>query len=294
MAALDLRPLSLGELLDRTFSLYRRNFWLFLGILAIPYLVFFLGIVGFGVLTALGVAARSSVGQRGQIGASGIATMVIGIVAAVVLFLASYVVSHAATIAAVSEMYSGRPVTIRGSFGLLRGKVLRLCGIAILCLLILIPAALVLIVPAIYLACRLCIAFAPALIEDVHPADSIRRSFTLTQGFAGRGFMIYLLAVALAVGVAVVLKIPFFMLTLLTASHPQLAVPIGLLFQAGNLLGTAVIAPVSAIAFALHYYDLRVRKEAFDLQVMMRAVGEDPSSAPVSGGVPSMFGRDAT
>jgi hypothetical protein len=39
MAALDLRPLSLGELLDRTFSLYRRNFWLFLGILRIPYLV---------------------------------------------------------------------------------------------------------------------------------------------------------------------------------------------------------------------------------------------------------------
>jgi hypothetical protein len=33
--------------------------------------------------------------------------------------------------------------------------------------------------------------------------------------------MIYLLAVALAAGVAVVLKIPFFMLTLLTASHPQ-------------------------------------------------------------------------
>jgi hypothetical protein len=88
--------------------------------------------------------------------------MVIGIAAVVVVFLASYVVSHAATIAAVSEMYSGRPVSIRGSFGFLRGKVLRLCGIAILCLLILIPAAFVLIFPAIYLACRLCIAFARA------------------------------------------------------------------------------------------------------------------------------------
>ena len=38
MAALDLRPLSLGEILDRSFSLYRENFWLFVGIVAIPHL----------------------------------------------------------------------------------------------------------------------------------------------------------------------------------------------------------------------------------------------------------------
>src|SRR5260370_38442849 len=39
MSALDLRPLSIGELLDRTFSLYRRNFLLFIGISAIPQLL---------------------------------------------------------------------------------------------------------------------------------------------------------------------------------------------------------------------------------------------------------------
>ena len=33
---IDLRPLSLGELLDRTFSLYKKHFWLFVGIMAIP------------------------------------------------------------------------------------------------------------------------------------------------------------------------------------------------------------------------------------------------------------------
>ena len=32
MSTLDLRPLSIGELLDRTFSLYRRHFILFVGI----------------------------------------------------------------------------------------------------------------------------------------------------------------------------------------------------------------------------------------------------------------------
>jgi len=39
MSTLDLRPLSIGELLDRTFSLYRRNFLLFVGIAALPQLL---------------------------------------------------------------------------------------------------------------------------------------------------------------------------------------------------------------------------------------------------------------
>src|SRR2546429_8833007 len=39
MADLDLRPLSLGEILDRTFTLYRKHFLLFAGITAIPQLL---------------------------------------------------------------------------------------------------------------------------------------------------------------------------------------------------------------------------------------------------------------
>ena len=33
MAMMDLRPLTIGEILDRTFNLYRRHFVLFLGIM---------------------------------------------------------------------------------------------------------------------------------------------------------------------------------------------------------------------------------------------------------------------
>ena len=46
MTALDLRPLSLGELLDRTFFLYRWNFFLFTGIAAIPYSLLFAASLG--------------------------------------------------------------------------------------------------------------------------------------------------------------------------------------------------------------------------------------------------------
>jgi hypothetical protein len=56
MAPLDLRPLSLGELLDRTFFLYRRHFLLFAGIAAIPYSLFL--IVNLSNTLAARLAAR--------------------------------------------------------------------------------------------------------------------------------------------------------------------------------------------------------------------------------------------
>jgi hypothetical protein len=37
--ALDLRPLTLAELLDRSFSTYKRHLWLFVGIMAVPAVV---------------------------------------------------------------------------------------------------------------------------------------------------------------------------------------------------------------------------------------------------------------
>jgi hypothetical protein len=43
------------------------------------------------------------------------------------------------------------------------------------------------------------------------------------------------------------------------------------------------VGPFLTIATAVYYYDLRVRKEAFDLQLMM-----NPGGA-VASGAPSMF-----
>ena len=55
-----LRPLSTGELLDRTFSLYRSHFGLFLGIFALPHLV----VLAF---QCLGVAIKSPAATSSRI-----------------------------------------------------------------------------------------------------------------------------------------------------------------------------------------------------------------------------------
>jgi hypothetical protein len=105
--------------------------------------------------------------------------------------------------------------------------------------------------------------------------------------------MIYLLYFAMAWGVIAVFQFPFMIMVAVTAKQAQLQILWTVLLQVGNFLGSVLVAPVSTIGFSLFYYDLRVRKEAFDLQMMMQAIGGAPVPPPVTGGVPSMFGRDA-
>ena len=291
MAALDLRPLSLGELLDRTFFLYRKNFLLFFGIAALPYVFILLAFLLPGLFLYL-IPVRAAIP-----GSARTASLVIGGILAFAIGLAALVAflySAGASIFAVAEIYAGRRATIRGCYRLVHGKAGIVLGVMFLTGLILFGGFIALIIPGLYLLCRLPVALSAAMIEDAGPSDSIRRSFDLTKDFAGRSALIYLLAVALTYGVGLMLQLPFFALMAISAKQPHLMILGTVLGQMGNLLGSILVAPVPTIAFVLFYYDLRVRKEALDLQMMMQTVGADPTPPPLTGGMPSMFGRDAS
>jgi hypothetical protein len=293
MAMLDLRPLSLGELLDRTFFLYRRHFLLFVGIAAIPYAFFFVINLATALVPVFAQTAASS-----RIPIVGLATAGIGgglfAVVAVIAGGVAFLFSVGATVYAVSEIHTGRQTSIRESLRRVRGKTGTIFGVLFLSGLIMVGGFIALIIPGIYLMCRICVATPAALLEDVGPSESIRRSFDLTRNFAGRAFMIYLLYFAMAWGITAVFQFPFVVILAVSAKQMQLRVLLTVLMLVSNFIGSVLVAPVSTIGFALFYYDLRVRKEAFDLQMMMQAIGADPMPPPIAGGVPPMFGRDAS
>ena len=297
MTALDLRPLSLGELLDRTFFLYRRHFFLFTGIAAIPYSLFFIINLGSTLLTRFRFGGPRFPGP-GQLPPAGFTlTAAGGGILALIIILAGFIAflfSVGASVFAVSEIYMGHQTSIHASLRRVRGHAATIFGVLFLSGLIIIGGFILLIIPGIYLACRICVATAAALLEDIGASESIRRSLELTRNFAGRAFMIYLLYFALAWGVIAMFQLPFLLLIAVYAKQPQFVTIWMVLMQAGSFLGNVLVTPVSMIGFALFYYDLRVRKEAFDLQMMMQAIGGAPMPPPISGGVPSMFGRDAS
>jgi len=293
MATLDLRPLSLGELLDRTFFLYRRNFLLFVGIAAIPYSLFFIVKLAGAVMPVLSRAVAAGRTPSAGVAIAGFGGGIFAVVA-VIVGLIAYVFSIGATVFAVSEIYMGRQTSIRASLRRVRGHAGTIFGVMLLSGLIVLAGFIALIIPGVYLMLRIPVATAAALLEDLGPADSIRRSFELTKGFAGRASLIFLLSGVLAWVTVAVFQFPFAILIVVSAKQAQLVLLWTILAQLGNFLGSSLVAPVSTISFALFYYDLRVRKEAFDLQMMMKAIGGEPVPPPITGGVPSMFGRDVS
>ncbi|MGD0404496.1 MAG: glycerophosphoryl diester phosphodiesterase membrane domain-containing protein [Candidatus Acidiferrales bacterium] len=278
MADLDLRPLSLGEILDRTFSLYRRNFLLFVGITAIPQLM----VLAFNLAQMLW---KGSVASKAAPVALGVTLVIVSIVGVVVYFVA-YLFAHGATVYAVSELYLGRPTSIGASLRRMKGQAGTLLGVLMLNGLATLAGFILLIIPGVYVACRLITAVPAALLEQLGPSESLSRSFALTKDNAGRAFVIYLLYFALFYGFFLLLVGPFLFAMALSVKNPGMLRTWQALSQFGSFFATTLVTPFFTIATAVFYYDLRVRKEAFDLQIMMNP---NESIAPAASGLPSML-----
>jgi hypothetical protein len=282
---LDLRPLSVGEILDRTFTLYRTHFLLFLGISAIPHIFLLIPNI---TQTFFLYPDKPSGGPANLAPHWGAGTIAVAFVGGIVGLIA-YVFAQGASVTAVSELYLGRSITISESYRRVFSKLGRLILIIVLAFLSIIAGFLLFIFPGIYLMCRLLVTIPSALIENLGATTSMSRSFELTRDNAGRAFLIILLYYALAFAAAALFAAPFQFMMLITAarSHPESLRTWMILTQIGSMIATVLVKPVVTIAGAILYYDLRVRKEAFDLQMMMNPpLG---AASPVSSSAPSML-----
>jgi hypothetical protein len=281
MSTLDLRPLSIGELLDRTFSLYRRNFLLFIGITAIPHL--FVLAVKLSQVAFMPVANRvntmplSPGASPGSVSGNFAAYGALALLS-IFVSLAAILFSQGGTVFAVSELYLGKETTIGQSFSRAKGEVWTLLGVLILHSLVMIVSFLLLIFPALYMACRLCVAVPAALLENLGPREALERSFALTKDNAGRSFLIYLLYFAILYAAVALFAIPFGIGIVFSQNDPTMLRTWTALSEVGSFLAQVLITPVLTIGMSIFYFDLRVRKEAFDIQMMMN---------PLAGSVPA-------
>ena len=288
MDAMELRPLSTGEILDRTFTLYRRRFLLFFGISAIPHLLVLALNMGQTLYTS-GVRAPSLMRVHTQpqlpspdlmLGAG-----ILMILSAIVSVVA-YLLSQGATVTAVSEIYLGREITIRESFRAVWGRLGSLFGVVILNGLATIAGYILLIIPGIYITCRLIVCVPSAVIEDLGPRDSLERSYRLTEDSAGRAFLILLLYFVLAIAGAALTTWPFTVALVMARNNPAMVLVWTELMQVGAAITTILVVPILTIASSILYFDLRIRKEALDLQMMMKSAA---AGVPSASAAPTMF-----
>lgn len=270
-----LRPLSTGELLDRTFSLYRSHFGLFVGIFALPYLV----VLGY---QCVGLVFQSGTPQLPNVLMSAVWNL-----GALFLVLVVSAASQAATVVAVSNLHLDRPASVMDSFSAVKGQIPGVVGLSIIVGLAAGVALLALIVPGVLLFIMWSLAVPTKVLEQKGIFDSMSRSMELTKGSRGRIFVIALLIVVLAIAISWLLQWPILIAAGFSLKGGVQRITIGwqVALLIADFVSRSLVGALSTIALSLVYYDQRVRKEAFDLQLMMSTI--DAAALP---SVPAQVG----
>ncbi|MDE3135317.1 MAG: glycerophosphoryl diester phosphodiesterase membrane domain-containing protein [Acidobacteriota bacterium] len=279
MATMDLRPMTLGEVLDRTFTLYKENFWLFAGIVAIPYLI----IVVFSALYS-GLLLAPTI-TPGETVSPVMAVQLFGeILTTLVLFglvgLLVFASAQAATVVAVSDLYLGRKPGLAQSFVRVRGRILHVLLVMILIYLMCGFGMIFFIFPGIYLLCRTALAVPAATLEETGAGGALSRSFQLTKGNAAQIFAVYVLLIFLVFLSIFIFQFPFLVAAGSLAKPHALSLGMQILEGVASWVSGVIVWPIGTIAFSLIYYNQRVRKEAFDLEKLMASL--EPGEAPPS------------
>ncbi len=278
MTVYDLRPLTLGEVFDRAFSIYRAHFFKLIGITTLAL------VIPYSLYTAALYESQHAV-AAGQVNVAAVIVMLVGVIG----LLAAYAVVQAAVMHAVSELYLGHPITIGDAYARTSGSIWRILVLFLLQGLGICLGLLLFIVPGILLALRWLVGVPALVVEGLGPGAALSRSMTLTSNMAGRMFVAVLLQFVLGMVVSMVLTMPFTVLEIAAAAKGQISPGIQALSQVGQLLSSVLVFPIASAIVCVLYYDLRVRKEGFDLEQMVSQLGRPaapsliPPPPPVAG-----------
>lgn len=249
MESVALRPRKATEIVDAAIEVYRRNpihFLLLAAIVRVPWLIVQIVLVGGRENDA--EALMTSV----MIGAGGLVSY----------FLTAGLVVHMA-----SELYLGRETD---SFETIRSvwpKTIEVFVASILQTVAVVIGLLLLLFPAVWIT-SLIFAVIPAIvIEKKGVGEAFSRSSQLSVGMKGH----VLSALGLVVLIRVIVELGIGIIALLI---PMLELRYVLLAVAGML-----IYPLFGIAEALIYYDVRIRKEGFDIEMLAQQPAQPAPAA---------------
>lgn len=281
MQAPMLRPLGIGEILDAAFKIYTRNLGTLMKTVAVV-------IVPVQVLTAiilLSTVDDPDVITGGTVEDSDAWGWIAGNLVGSVLGWVGLTIATGAVVKAVADGYLAKEPEWRESLAYAGSRWRSLLWLSVLSTVLLIFAFIALIVPGIWLAIAWVVAVPALMIEDCRGMDALRRSFRLvrTRWWATFGVILlgFLLAGAIqgvigAIGGAALL-----------AGVDDSLVGSVLLNGVIAAVGSIIATPFQAAVTTILYFDLRVRKEGFDLQLLAERMGAPvPAVAPYASAAP--------
>lgn len=279
MAFSQLRPLSLGEMLDGAFTIYRRQFAsLFLTALLpqIPLIVLLGLYYGF-----LGAFANTTGTEPDLAGGMLVAALVAMAVLVPLAAVGSATAMGGVTFQ-VARAYTGAPVTTGDALRRGLKRCLPMIG-AYMVVFILSMFGILAFFVGFFVVWISAFAVAPAVVlERRGPIEAISRSWALIKGAWGEVF----LAVFIAGMIAALPGSAVGMMTMIggvVISHgdPDKLMAIQGVGQMLSQVTRTLTVPFSLGVTVLLYYDRRVRTEALDVQMMAESL---PAAAPAAPG----------
>ena len=247
----QLEPLSVGKLLDVAFGLYRALF--------VPLLV--VTLVTAAVPLAISLYIEAAGGMYGHLPLTFgnlLLNMVLGSI------------GTAAATLIVAESYLGRALSAGEAFRRAAPFLGRIIGAAVMSTLLMGLGFMLLLIPGIIVAVGLSVTTPALVVEDIDAASiAMSRSWSLTSGhrwriFSALGAVLFLMYIP-------VVALGGFAATRLTPG----GLPGGeeLATNAVASLLVALVQPLFYCVLTVVYYDLRVRKEAYDLELRAAGMG---------------------
>jgi hypothetical protein len=271
-----LRPLDIGQKIDAAIKLTTRNF----GSLATIVLLVAAPVQIIAVLvTASTVPDDYTVGSSfGGGGATpedeGDATTAFWVGQLVVIPLLGmfvYMLTTAGCFKAIGHAYLGDRTTWQDSLGFAARRLHSIVWVTFLAGLLTLIGFIALIAPGVYLAIAFSLVLPVLLLENKKGASSLGRSRELISGRWWRSFGLLLAGYTLASVVAGIAQGVLAALMFVAAGDDTF---IGLVLSAlAGLVGQVITTPFVAALVVVLYFDLRVRKEAFDLEILAQAMG---------------------
>ncbi|HMJ77483.1 MAG TPA: hypothetical protein VK507_16000 [Iamia sp.] len=269
-----LRPLGVGETLDAGLKLFRirpRDMVLATLVPTIPAVI---------LLTLVQISSGNPDSILRTDEATGVETVDGG---ALALFLGGTLVSTLVLLIATNLALAG---TMRISIGAylgeetgwrdsLRFAVARwrpLTALVLVTLVASLAAMAACILPYFWLSGIWAVAVPVLLVEGAGPVRSLGRSTELVRGRFWPVLGTVLLASLLVSVLQGILVAPVIVLQLTGSSFLLTSILTGI----AQLVGSALTLPYVAAVTAVIYFDLRVRKEGYDLELLARGVGVDP------------------
>ncbi len=316
----ELRPRNVLDLLDAAVRLYRQHFALLLGISAVVLVPFGLTYTVGEFYITLAIP-QPTPGEMPTSPITDWTAFYIGIVAVGVSLLIAWVagpLSQGALALAISELYLGGRISTGASYRRALPYWLSLLGVAIIFGLLVSAApalgatlggmlgvtvgayagemaglatGLIAVLLGLLIGTPLALLFATwfvfyeqvMVIEGVRGIESLRRSRQLVLG---HGWHVFGALALTTIGIflaSIIIAGPASIATLVVRQiEPALLPHVKLLAQCIQQAVNILTGPIFMIVQTLVYYDLRIRKEGFDLQMMAAALRGEPITASAS------------